>query len=213
MSEEIITLYTKGAPETPVSCLRGEYYDHDFTEYKEHYPALIDVFLFNKHGDVLLQKRARSKRNNPGKLHTSVGGHIAWGEDARFTVVHECLGELGAPALVFSKDAYESAFKKLDIYTHKMALLREYGEFFRDFSNDPTVSRRSIKDRMWFYLGRYDGPIDNPDRESAGYEWIDLDTLQKEFLTNPQQFTDGLLAYVETFGDEMKDFIQSFTKH
>jgi len=57
MSDEIITLYTKEDPDKPIPCNRKEYYDNDFSIYKDHYPALIDVFLFNKHGDVLLQRR------------------------------------------------------------------------------------------------------------------------------------------------------------
>ena len=114
---------------------------------------------------------------------------------------------MGAPALVFSKQGYEQAFTKLEAYTHKTALLCEIGEFFRNYSNDSIESRRGIKDRIWLYFGRYDGPIEIPDRESAGYEWIDLDTLEKEFQTNPNQYTDGLKLYVENFGGEMRKFV------
>lgn len=211
MPDEIITLYLKETPDSPIPCARGEYYDNDFTTYKAHYPGIIDVFLFNTNGDVLLQKRGRNKRNNPGKLHTSIGGHITWGENAQFSVIHECLEELGAPALVFSQDEYASALETLGSYTNKVALLREQGVFFRNYPNHPIESLRTIKDRMWLYFGVYDGPIEIPDRQSAGYEWIDLDTLEKEFQLNPNQFTDGLQLYVETFGSEMREFIQKFT--
>jgi isopentenyldiphosphate isomerase len=210
MPDEIITLYLKEAPETPLPCNRVEYYDNDFTTYKEHHPALIDVFLFNTHGDVLLQKRARNKRNNPGKLHTTVGGHITWGDSAPFSVVHECLEELGAPALVFSKEEYASALNRLRPFTHKVALLYEEGVLFRNYANDPIESRRDLKDRMWLYFGLYDGPIETPDRTSAEYEWIDLDTLEKELQIHPTQFTDGLKIYMETFGSEMREFIRKF---
>ncbi len=81
---------------------------------------------------------------------------------------------------------------------------------FRNFSEDPIEGRRSIKDRIWLYFGIYDGPIDIPDRQSAGYEWIDLETLKKEFQISPAQFTDGLKWYVETFGSEMSEFIKRY---
>jgi len=213
MPDEIITLYTKESPADPVSCERSAYYDNAFTTYKDHYPALIDVFLFNKHSDVLLQKRGRNKRFNAGKLNTTVGGHINWGEQAKFSVIHECMEELGAPALAFPKDAYNQAFAKLQPYTHKAALLCEIKNFYRDFANDPIESRRTIKDRIWLYFGRYDGPIEIPDRDSAGYEWISLDALQKEFQQHPEQFTDGLKAFTETFGDEMENFVRTFCQN
>ncbi len=210
--DEIITLYVKEAPDAPLSCGRTEYYDNDLTTYKEHYPALIDVFLFNRHGDVLLQKRGRHKRKNPGKLHTTVGGHISWGEKADFSVIHECMEELGAPALVFSKDEYMQAIAKLGAYTHKAALLCKMGEFFRNLSEDAIESRRDIKDRLWLYFGRYDGPIEIIDRESAGYEWVDLDTLEQEFQLYPNQFTEGLKQLVEDYGSEMREFVRTFTQ-
>jgi isopentenyldiphosphate isomerase len=210
-SEEIITLYLKDAPDAPISCHRTDYYDNDFTTYVGHYPALIDVFLFNVHGDVLLQKRGRNKRNNPGKLHTTIGGHVRWGETVNDAVVQECLEELGAPAFIFSQDQYTQALERLSSYTHKAALLCEAGEYFRNYSDDPIESRRGIKDRVWLYFGRYDGPIEMPDRESAGYEWINLDVLQREFEMHPDQFTDGLKLYVENFGNNMKEFVRRFS--
>lgn len=170
MSDEVITLYTKEKPNNPVSCDRTKYYDHDFTTYKDHYPALIDVFLFNKFGDVLLQRRGRNKRNNPYRLHTTVGGHINWGEKPEFSLVRECMEELGAPVLVFSQGVYSEALKKLKDYTHKAALVYEIKEFFRNYSDSQVKDRRGIKDRIWLYFGRYDGPIEIPDRESAGDE-------------------------------------------
>jgi isopentenyldiphosphate isomerase len=212
MPDEIITLYTKESPDSPVACARNEYYDNDFTKYANQYPGLIDVFLFNSHGDVLLQKRGRMKRSNPGRLHTTVGGHINWGENASFSVVHECMEEVGATALVFPKEKFDQAYQKLKPYTNKAALLREESVFFRDFRDDPDESRRYIKDRIWFYFGLYDGPIDTPDRQSAGYEWIDLKTLKEEFLKKPDDFTAGLKTYIENYGTEMEKFIETYCK-
>lgn len=210
MPDELITLYLQGAPDQPIQCGRTEYYDHDFTTYKQHHPAIIDVCLFNVHGDLLLQKRGRDKRFNPGKLHVTVGGHVNWGEEASFSVVHECMEELGAPAIVFSKEKFEQAVTKLGPYAHRAALLYEVADFFRDLSSDPIESRRSIKDRIWFYFGLYNGPIENPDRSSAGYEWMDLEALKKELNEHPEQFTDGMLLYLETYGEAMQEFVAKY---
>ena len=212
MPAEIITLYTKDTPHQPQQCERGDYYQNDFTTYRNHYPALIDVFLFNAHGDMLLQKRSRHKRKNPGRLHTTVGGHINWGESPAFAVTHECMEELGAPSLVFPKADYAQAFAKLHPYTKKVALLCEINENYRDHTNDAIESRRNIKDRIWLYFGRYDGPVEIPDRDCSGYEWIDLATLKNEFASKPEAFTDGIRVFVETHENEMQEFIRDYCR-
>jgi isopentenyldiphosphate isomerase len=210
MPDEIITLYTKEAPDAPFACGRTEYYDNDFTTHTDHYPAIIDVLLFNTHGDLLLQKRGRNKRNNPGKLHTTVGGHINWGERPEFSLVHECMEELGAPVLLFPKEDYAQALAKLGPYTHKAALLYEVADVFRNHSADPIENRRHIKDRIWLYFGRYDGPVEIQDRESAGYEWMSLEEFEREFKTDPSQFTSGLKLFIETFQTEIREFIKTY---
>lgn len=212
MEDELITLYTREAPSEPILCARKEYYDNDFTKYKEHYPALIDVFLFNKSGEILLQRRGRNKRVNPGKFHTSVGGHINWGEKPEFALVHECMDELGAPVFSFPHDTYDEAIKKLDSYTHKVALAKEIREFFRDYSKSDVKDQRSIKDRIWLYFGRYDGPTEVPDGEVAGYNWFNFDNIENELNNNPDQFTNGLKIYFSDFKDEMRSFVNKYCK-
>jgi isopentenyldiphosphate isomerase len=210
MADEIITLYTQEEPNTPISCGRTEFYDNDLTIYRNYYPAIVDVFLFDKRGQVLLQKRGRTKRRNPGKIHTTIGGHVNWGEKPEFALIHECMEELGAPTFLFTKDIYEKALKKLEPYTQKVALVYEVRMYFRNYLDSPVKSRKRIKDRMWLYFGRYDGPIEIPDGDSAGYEWFDLNVLEMEIQTNPEQFTAGVMLYVEEFGNTMKEFVKKY---
>ncbi|MBI5198763.1 MAG: NUDIX domain-containing protein [Nitrospirae bacterium] len=62
-------------------------------------PALIHrvvhVLVFNKKGEVLLQKRAMDKDVAPGKWDTSVGGHVNPGEKLLEAVNREMKEELG----------------------------------------------------------------------------------------------------------------------
>lgn len=210
--EELITLYTREAPSEPILCARKDYYDNDFTTYQGHYPALIDVFLFNKSGEILLQRRGLNKRANPGKLHTSIGGHINWGEKPEFSLVHECMEELGAPTFLFAEDNYDQAIKKLEPYTHKAALVKEIKEFFRNYSKSDIENQRYIKDRIWLYFGRYDGVTEPPDEEVAGYEWFNLNNLSKEMEEKPDQFTAGIKIYFNEFNDEMRGFVSKYCK-
>lgn len=56
---------------------------------------VIHVHIFNNRGDLLLQKRSLTKKIQPGKWDTSVGGHIAHGEKIELALERESFEELG----------------------------------------------------------------------------------------------------------------------
>jgi isopentenyldiphosphate isomerase len=56
---------------------------------------VIHVHIFNKNGQLYLQKRSPNKDVQPGKWDTSVGGHINSGEDVISALKRESLEELG----------------------------------------------------------------------------------------------------------------------
>ena len=62
-------------------------------------PALahraVHVFVRNSRGELFLQKRALSKRIQPGKWDTSVGGHVLPGESYEGAAAREFFEELG----------------------------------------------------------------------------------------------------------------------
>jgi isopentenyl-diphosphate delta-isomerase type 1 len=62
-------------------------------------PALmhrvVHILVFNRAGDVLLQKRSLEKDIQPGKWDTSVGGHLDPGEDYDAAARRELFEELG----------------------------------------------------------------------------------------------------------------------
>ena len=56
---------------------------------------VVHVLVFNKAGELLLQRRSMKKDVAPGKWDTSVGGHISPGEDALIAARREIQEELG----------------------------------------------------------------------------------------------------------------------
>jgi len=62
-------------------------------------PSLVHrvahVLVFNRRGELLLQKRALHKDVQPGRWDTSVGGHLDPGEDYRAAALREMEEELG----------------------------------------------------------------------------------------------------------------------
>lgn len=59
---------------------------------------VVHVHVFDPAGRLYLQKRSISKDTNPGKWDTSVGGHVAAGEDVVHAVAREAREELGIDA-------------------------------------------------------------------------------------------------------------------
>ena len=60
---------------------------------------VVHLHLFDPLGRLFLQKRSTSKDTNPGLWDTSVGGHVAAGEDVMAALVREAREELGIDAV------------------------------------------------------------------------------------------------------------------
>jgi isopentenyldiphosphate isomerase len=56
---------------------------------------VVHLHVFNKNGQLYLQKRAKNKEVQPGKWDTAVGGHILSGEDILAALKREAKEELG----------------------------------------------------------------------------------------------------------------------
>ena len=56
---------------------------------------VIHLHIFNKAGDLYLQKRSMNKDIQPGKWDTAVGGHIDYGESVEEALRREVREELG----------------------------------------------------------------------------------------------------------------------
>ena len=78
---------------------KGEIIGHAFRSEIHGNPSLIHrvvhVLVFNKKGELLLQKRSQNKDVAPGKWDTSVGGHVGIGEDLLLSSKREMHEELG----------------------------------------------------------------------------------------------------------------------
>lgn len=56
---------------------------------------VVHLHVFNSRGELYLQKRAETKKIQPGKWDTSVGGHVDYGETIEEALRREVCEELG----------------------------------------------------------------------------------------------------------------------
>lgn len=76
---------------------------------------VVHLHIFNKAGDLYLQKRSMNKDIQPGKWDTAVGGHIDYGETVEEALRREVREELGVTDFIpqfITRYVFESVVEK-----------------------------------------------------------------------------------------------------
>lgn len=89
---------------------------------------VVHLHIFNKDGDLFLQKRSPRKDIQPGKWDTAVGGHIDYGETVEDALRREAREELGLTD-------FRPVF--LRSYVFESAIEREWVNSFRTVCEGP----------------------------------------------------------------------------
>ena len=83
---------------------------------------VVHLHVFDKQGNVYLQKRPEWKDIQPGKWDTAVGGHIDYGETREEALCREVREELGITDFTpefMGKYVFESQREKELVYVHR----------------------------------------------------------------------------------------------
>ena len=122
----------------------------------------VHVLVFNRRGEVFLQKRSMSKDTFPGRWDSSASGHLDSGEDYDYCAMRELREEIG---LVVER-APERLFR--------IVACEETGQEF-----------------VWVYRLESEGPFTlHPDEIERG-EWFEPGNVTGWIGKNPEEFASA----------------------
>jgi isopentenyl-diphosphate Delta-isomerase len=123
----------------------------------------ITIFIFNSKGELLLQKRAKSKYHSGGLWTNSCCGHPKPGEDT----------EAGAHRRLQFEMGFDCKVEEIFQFTYRAEL--DHGITEHEFDH--------------VFAGIYDGEVNiNPD-EAENYKWISPEALREDIKNNPDSYT------------------------
>ena len=135
---------------------------------------IVDIFVFNSQGELLLQKRSEKKDTNPGLWTFSAGDHVESGETY-----------------------LEAANKELEEELGIKIGLQEVGTFI---SKDPNHFNQMIK----MFTGVHDGPFNFNKEEVEEIEFVKIGKLKREIRLFTrrctQTFIEGFRRFCEIRG-------------
>jgi len=188
---------------------RVEFYDEIKAEFKKTGKITKQVkrsvmLLMNSKGKIVIQKRNKTKNENPGLYDKTSGGHVIEGDSFNLTLIKECAEELGFPVSVLPEHEFGRAIKKTN--------LRIVGIFKEIDYISGFLSVRSTKSGKKFiqpymsttYLGYYDGRLQFIDGESSGIELFTLKELEEEMKSDPEKFTEDIKFMVKKYKKYLK---------
>jgi len=132
---------------------------------------LAYVCFYTADREIILQKRSTTKKNDPGKLTTTVSGHVASGQDYLEAAVREILEETGIE--VEANDLTSIGVIRADYVQGDYLSNAMRGLFSCQFDGD--VSDLKVEDG-----------------DGAGFVTLPIEELEKQLDTEPEKFATVL---------------------
>ncbi|MDP2540774.1 NUDIX hydrolase [Tenacibaculum discolor] len=127
--DELIDIVDENGNYTGKTCLKSEAHKNGY------FHPTIHIWLYTPDQQILLQKRALTKKVFPGLWDISVAGHIAAGEDIKIAAIREIKEEIGFDIL--SENLHKIGTRK-HMVNHPNGIIDN--EFHHVFIAELTVS-------------------------------------------------------------------------
>ncbi len=216
---EVINTFLLSDPDTVIPMNRKEFYEEQIKVFKKtgkpsRACEIVVLFIFNRVGEVIIQKRSFDKNHNPGLLDKSIGGHIRYGDTEDFSVMVETVQELQIPSFVLKNEVdFKKTLSLLCSYLSTISIVKHSKS--KIFNLERIINNETIiiANKVHIYFGIYDGRIRPVDREAKGILYYSLDELEQEVKKFPDTFTNDVMVFLKEFKPEMKKFLKTISRY
>jgi len=171
--------------------------------------AIVNIMLFNDHGEIFIQKRSDNKAHNAGLLDKTIGGHITYGDTVDFTVMVETVQELQVPSITLRTEKdFSKTYNLLNNYRNTVAIIKHIDSELYLLNKKIKGEDIPILNKVHLYFGIYNGAIKTVDREAKGVLLYSLEDLEKEIDAFPMIFSDDLKVLVKRYRNQISNFIK-----
>lgn len=132
---------------------------------------LVYVCFYTTNGEIILQKRSTTKKNDPGRLTTTVSGHVASGQNYLEAAIRETLEETGLE--IDANELEDLGVIRADYVQGDYLSYAMRGLFAHKFAGNRT-------------------DLKVEDGDGAGFVSFSIDELEDELRENPEGFATVL---------------------
>ena len=206
MTEHIV-VYHESDFTSPIVVDRVEFYQNRLTLYREYFISTADAFVFTFEGKMILQKRGPHVKTSPGKLHTTVGGHINPHEAVSFTLLHECIEEFWAPSYIVPESmSLWQAIDTLYEYRDRVIVVRPLCFWELDYvASDEFLSvfkREKRHDFVWVFGWE----PHNLDDSVESFHTLELEEIDEQIASENHNFTNSFVLTYQKLREELYVF-------
>ncbi len=161
----------------------------------------VAFLVLNQKGGLLLQLRARDKKDNPNTWDKP-GGHVPSGEDysAKEILEEVCHNVLGTVVRMVSLPQLKCESAKADlkntIVLAELAHIKNYTSRRVKIDGSERIEHAHLK----VYVGRYDGEVRPQPGEVQAVRWFSQQRLEREMAANPSRFGNDIKDLLARFG-------------
>ncbi len=126
---------------------------------------IVHVLVFNKKGEIFLQKRARNIKINPGHWCTSAGGHVMAGETYEQTAERELREEINIKP--------KTKLREILYFTHEYGKMKKFIKVFKLVHDGKIdVNKDDVEEGRFFSKNELERLVKS--REFINSEWKEV---------------------------------------
>lgn len=210
---EIVNTYNLDWIHWLIPMERGSFYKKQLLDHENwKAPSIavedINIILFTKSGEMILQKRSSHKSHNPNLIDKSIGWHIVHWDSADYTAMIESVQELKVPSVVLrNHDDFIKTLNTLKMYLSSTAVIQYVDTKVNKNKKLINGEKVTIFNKTHLYIWIYWWSVKNVDREAKWILFYEIDELLEEMKDFPQNFTNDLHRILKEYRSVFEDFV------